>query len=157
MTYLHWPKVAKYQAALAFLQLEITMESDEEATYTHFAHREAFFALFKRFLSCRLDEVEVESEQSDDDDRLVESIGAIVRPRHMGSICIFDASLRFSLITIFHFRLCWTLIYMRLYHPCFNCYAIISPIRLQPTSIITEARDTQNHPLMKQGSGGLAR
>lgn len=54
------------------------MESDDDATYTHFAHKEAFFSLFDKFLKCRLDEAEVGQEQSDSEERLVESIGAIV-------------------------------------------------------------------------------
>jgi hypothetical protein len=54
------------------------MELDDEATYTHFAHREAFFDLFNKFLECRLDEAQVEQVQSDSEERLVESIGAIV-------------------------------------------------------------------------------
>jgi hypothetical protein len=85
------------------------MELDDEATYTHFAHREAFFDLFNKFLECRLDEALVEQVQSDSEERLVESIGAIV--------CAYEppvASLKadrrlrnISWISTYPCRLCW--------------------------------------------------
>jgi hypothetical protein len=54
------------------------MESDDDSTYTHFAHREQFFHLLEEFLTYRLDQPNATQEQSEAEERLVGALGSIV-------------------------------------------------------------------------------